>query len=82
MKARRLPQRHGGRLMSHDPHMGYIIAAYVLGFLMIAGMTGAILVDYLRLKRSLASLDALKRSQGSVEQVSSSLVRQDPEGSE
>ncbi len=42
--------------MSHDPHLGFIIAAYALGFLIVAGMVGTILADYLNLKQALASL--------------------------
>jgi hypothetical protein len=49
--------------MNHDPHFGVIIAAYALAFVMVAGMVGAIWVDYLRLKRSLSTLAAHKRSQ-------------------
>jgi heme exporter protein CcmD len=47
--------------MSPDPHLSYIIAAYALAFVIVAGMIGAILVDYMRLKQSLASLAALDR---------------------
>ena len=49
--------------MSHDPHLGFVIAAYVLAFVMVAGMIGAIWMDYLRLKRSLSSLRRLKAEQ-------------------
>jgi heme exporter protein CcmD len=48
--------------MNHDPHLGFIIAAYALAFVMVAAMVGAIWVDYLRLKRSLSSLAALKKN--------------------
>jgi heme exporter protein CcmD len=67
--------------MDHDPHLGFIIAAYALAFVMVAGMVGAIWVDYLRLKRSLSSLGALKRQQSPDEQDSNrlDLNPQDPE---
>ena len=42
--------------MSHDQHLGFVIAAYALGFLIVAGMVGTILADYLNLKQALASL--------------------------
>lgn len=40
----------------NDPHLGFIIAAYVLGFVVIAGMVVAILYDQKVLKRALAKL--------------------------
>ncbi len=40
----------------NDPHAGFIIAAYALAFVTIAGMTGAILYDQISLKRALAKL--------------------------
>jgi heme exporter protein CcmD len=40
----------------NDPHLGFIIAAYALGFVVIAGMVAAILYDQLSLKRALAKL--------------------------
>jgi hypothetical protein len=39
-----------------DPHFGFIVAAYILGFLTIAGMVAAILYDQFTLKRALAKL--------------------------
>jgi hypothetical protein len=41
--------------MSHDSHLGFIIAAYVFAFVIAAGMVVTIVVDYLNLKRALAS---------------------------
>ena len=41
--------------MSHDLHLGFIIAAYVFAFVIAAGMVVTIVVDYLNLKRALAS---------------------------
>jgi hypothetical protein len=40
--------------MSPDPHLGFVVAAYAFAFIVVGGMTSAILVDYLTLKRSLA----------------------------
>jgi hypothetical protein len=70
--------------MSHDPHLGFIIAAYVLAFLTVAGMTGAIVADYVRLKRSLSSLAAPEPRQGADGQEADRPNRSphDPEGSE
>jgi heme exporter protein CcmD len=44
--------------MSHDPHFGFVIAAYALAFVVIGGMIGAVLIDYMRLKRALSLLAA------------------------
>ncbi len=40
--------------MSHDPHFGSVIAAYALALIVVGGMIGAVLIDYLRLKRALS----------------------------
>ncbi|MGH6821737.1 MAG: heme exporter protein CcmD [Methylocella sp.] len=42
--------------MSHDPHLGFVIAAYALAFVIVAEMIVRILADYMRLKQALASL--------------------------
>ena len=42
--------------MSHDPHFGFVIAAYALAFVIVAGMIVTILADYMRLKQALSSL--------------------------
>ncbi len=42
--------------MSHDPHLGFVIAAYALAFVIVAGMIVTILADYMRLKQALSSL--------------------------
>jgi len=41
--------------MSHDPHLGFIVAAYGLGLCVILAMIASILIDYLSLKRALSS---------------------------
>jgi heme exporter protein CcmD len=40
--------------MTADPHFGFVIAAYGIGFFIIAGMIFAILRDYFALRRALA----------------------------
>jgi heme exporter protein CcmD len=42
--------------MSHDPHLGFVVAAYALAFVIMAGMIVTILADYMRLKQGLSSL--------------------------
>ena len=42
--------------MSPDPHLGFVIAAYALAFVIVAGMIVTILADYMRLKQALSSL--------------------------
>jgi hypothetical protein len=44
--------------MSHDPHFGSVIAAYALALIVIGGMIGAVLLDYLQLKRALSMFAA------------------------
>jgi len=39
-----------------DPNLGFIIAAYVLGFAVITGMIAAVLYDRASLTRALAKL--------------------------
>ena len=39
--------------MDHDPHTSFIVAAYVVAFVVIASMIIAILSDHQALKRSL-----------------------------
>ncbi|WOJ90554.1 heme exporter protein CcmD [Methylocapsa polymorpha] len=44
--------------MSSDPNFGFVIAAYALAFVIVAGMTLLILRDYLNLKRELSRFAA------------------------
>lgn len=37
-----------------DPHFGYVVAAYTVGFLLIGGMILSVIYDYLSLKRALS----------------------------
>ncbi len=40
----------------NDPHLGFIVAAYAIGFIVIVGMVAAILYDRYSLKKGLAAL--------------------------
>ena len=42
--------------MSHDPHFGFVVAAYALSFVIVAGMIVTILADYMRLRQALSAL--------------------------
>ena len=42
--------------MNHDPHFGYVVAAYAVAFVIVVGTIVTILVDYMRLKQALSSL--------------------------
>ncbi|MGA7657076.1 MAG: heme exporter protein CcmD [Methylocella sp.] len=65
--------------MSHDPHLGFIIAAYALGFLIVAGMVGTIVADYLNLKQALASLSRKTRQHPMEEMPRRDVTAQDPD---
>ncbi|SFK68342.1 heme exporter protein CcmD [Methylocapsa palsarum] len=39
--------------MTEDPHFGFVVAAYLVGFLVVGGMTAAVMKDYANLKRAL-----------------------------
>ena len=42
--------------MSHDPHFGFVVAAYALALVIVAGMIATIVADYMRLKQALQEL--------------------------
>ena len=44
--------------MEHDPHTGFIVAAYLIAFAVVAAMIVVILVDYRTLKRQLRRFGA------------------------
>jgi heme exporter protein CcmD len=44
--------------MNDESHLGFIIAAYAVGFIVIAGMIAAILIDQIALKRALSKLSS------------------------
>jgi len=44
--------------VSDIPHIGFIVAAYLVTLAAIVVMVGAVLVDYRRLSRALDRLDA------------------------
>jgi len=43
--------------MSHDPHFGFIFAAYALALVIVASMVLSTVSDYIKLKRALALLE-------------------------
>ena len=47
--------------MSDIPHIGFIVAAYLVTAVAILAMIGAIVVDYWRLSRALSRLDAARK---------------------
>jgi heme exporter protein CcmD len=49
--------------MGHDPHFGFVVAAYVLALAIVAAMVVTIITDYLSLKRALLSLAAQEKDQ-------------------
>ncbi len=49
-----------------DPHFGFIIAAYALGFAVILGMVGVILYDSISLKRALSKFSPRDLRRGEV----------------
>ncbi len=64
--------------MSHDPHLGFVIAAYALAFVIVAGMIVTILADYLRLKQALSSLSRGTRQDSTQELGRRDLNLQNP----
>jgi heme exporter protein D len=68
--------------MSHDPHFGFVIAAYALGFVIVAGMIVTILADYMRLKQALWSLSRGTRQVPDIGRGDLNPQTQDPEGLE
>ena len=49
--------------MSHDPHFGFVIAAYVLALAIVVAMVATIITDYMNLKQALLSLTAQEKDQ-------------------
>jgi heme exporter protein CcmD len=47
--------------MSHDPNLGFVVAAYALAFVIVTGMIVTILADYMHLKQALSSLSRATR---------------------
>ena len=47
--------------MSDIPHIGFIVAAYIVTAVAILTMIGAIVVDYRRLSRALGRLEAARK---------------------
>ncbi len=68
--------------MSHDPHFGFVVAAYAFAFVIVAGMIVMILADYIRLKHALCSLSRGTRQNSDIGRRDLSSQTQDPEGLE
>ena len=47
--------------MSEIPHIGFIVAAYLVTAAAIVAMIGAIVFDYRRLSRALSRLEAARK---------------------
>jgi heme exporter protein CcmD len=47
--------------LSGIPHVGFIVAAYLVTAIAILAMIGVIVVDYRRLSRALSRLDAARK---------------------
>jgi heme exporter protein D len=52
--------------LTEDPHFGFVVAAYLAGFLVVGGMTAAILKDYADLRRALSRFGSSADADGSV----------------
>ena len=50
--------------MSDIPHIGFIVAAYLVAGAGVLAMIGAVLFDYRSLSRALARLEATRRDPG------------------
>jgi heme exporter protein CcmD len=68
--------------MSHDPHFGFVVAAYALAFVIVAGMIVTILADYIRLKQALWSLSRRTPRDMDIGRGDLNPQTQDPEGLE
>ena len=68
--------------MSHDPHFGFVVAAYALSFVIVAGMIVTILADYIRLKQALWSLSRGTPQDPDIGRRDLNPQTQDPEGLE
>ena len=68
--------------MSHDPHFGFVVAAYAIAFVIVAGMIVTILADYMRLKLALAFLSRGTRQDPDIGRGDLNPQNPDPEGFE
>jgi heme exporter protein CcmD len=68
--------------MNHDPHLGFVVAAYALAFVIVVGMLVTILADYMRLKQALASLSRETRQERDIGPRDLNPQDPDPESSE
>ena len=65
--------------MSHDPHLGFVIAAYALALAIVAGMVVTILADYVNLKQALASLSRETHQDSMEEMPRGEVAAQNPD---
>lgn len=68
--------------MSHDPHIGFVVAAYALALVIVAGMIVTILADYMRLKQALSALSRGTRQNPDIGRGDLNPPPQDPESFE
>ena len=68
--------------MSHDPHFGFVIAAYALALVIVTGMITTILADYMRLKKALSSLSRGASQDGDIGRQDVNPQNPDPESFE
>ncbi|MDQ6867185.1 MAG: heme exporter protein CcmD [Pseudomonadota bacterium] len=68
--------------MSHDPHLGFVVAAYALSFVIVAGMIVTIFVDYMRLKQALSALSRETRQDPDIGREDLNPQNPDPESFE
>ena len=68
--------------MSHDPHFGFVVAAYAIAFVIVAGMIVTILADYMRLRQALSALSRGTRQDPDIGRGDLNLQNPDPESFE
>ncbi|HUI21255.1 MAG TPA: heme exporter protein CcmD [Methylocella sp.] len=66
--------------MGHDPHIGFIVAAYALAFVIVVGMIATIMVDYRNLTRALSSFAVRDAANRESNRPSGNSRRLDEEG--
>jgi heme exporter protein CcmD len=68
--------------MSHDPQFGFVVAAYALAFVIVAGMIVTILADYTQLKQALSALSRGTRQDSDIGRGDLNPQTPDPESFE
>jgi heme exporter protein D len=51
--------------LSADPNFGFVVAAYIIGFVVLGGMILSVVTDYVSLKRALSKFPARSDTRGS-----------------